>query len=175
MCKRISSSNPCYEASHANCSNCTINHVYDQLITNPLVNHLPVKFVAFIAFVESSLTLYALACRSDTRWHRRHEHPYLVSQCRTKNTHNLMHAQAGSCTNVKQKHDHGHIVSMLRFGPLVFFNLLPFFNAYDACALNCKVSVFVPGSHVRFTAEDVPNEDLPDSASVDTVRFGHGR
>ena len=98
-----------------------------------------------------------------------------VSQCRTKNTHNLMHAQAGSCTNVKQKHDHGHIVSMLRFGPLVFFNLLPFFNAYDACALNCKVSVFVPGSHVRFTAEDVPNEDLPDSASVDTVRSGHGR
>ena len=81
-----------------------------------------------------------------------------VSQCRTKNTHNLMHAQAGSCTNVKQKHDHGHIVSMLRFGPLVFFNLLPFFNAYDACALNCKVSVFVPGSHVRFTAEDVPND-----------------
>ena len=77
MRNEINSSNPCYEASHANCSNCTINHVYDQLITNPLVNHLPVKFVAFIAFVESSLTLYALACRSDTRWHRRHEHPYL--------------------------------------------------------------------------------------------------
>ena len=86
MRNEINSSNPCYEASHANCSNSTINNFYDQLFTNPLVNHLPVlctnplvnhlpvKYVAFIAFVGSSLTLYAQACRSHTRWHRRHEH-----------------------------------------------------------------------------------------------------
>ena len=50
----------------------------------------------------------------------------LVSQCTTRNTNNLMHTQAGSCTNVKQRHEDGDIVLMLRFSLLVFFHLLPF-------------------------------------------------
>ena len=33
----------------------------------------------------------------------------LVSQCTTRNTNNLMHTQAGSCTNVKQRHEDGDI------------------------------------------------------------------
>ena len=99
-----------------------------------------------------------------------------VSQCRTRNTNNLMHAQAGSCTNVKQRHDHGHIFSMPRFSPLVVFHLLAFFTAYDACALNCKVSVFVPeGTCASRQRTCQMTEAGAGSASVDTVRSGHGR
>ena len=49
-----------------------------------------------------------------------------VSQCTTRNTNNLMHTQAGSCTNVKQTYEDGDIGLMLRFSMLVFFHLLPF-------------------------------------------------
>ena len=92
--------------------------------------------------------MYAQACRSHTRWHRNKNSDILVSQCTTRNTNNLMHTQAGSCTNVKQRHEDGDIVFDAPFPAAGFLAPAAFSIAYDACALNCNVSGHGPAGYL---------------------------
>ena len=63
----------------------------------------------------------------------------LVSPCTSRNTNNLTHTQAGSCTNVKQRHEDGDILFDAPLQAAGFLSPAAFSIAHDACALNCNV------------------------------------
>ena len=98
-----------------------------------------------------------------------------VSQCTTRNTNNLMHTQAESCTDVKQTYEDGDIGLMLRFSMLVFFHLLLFL----LCIMHAHFFYLVQLASTTMAGRTAGGWNAQEagagSASVDTVRSGHGR
>ena len=72
----------------------------------------------------------------------------LVSPCTSRNTNNLTHTQAGSCTNVKQRHEDGDIFFDAPLQAAGFLSPAAFSIAHDACALNCNVSGNGPAGYL---------------------------